>query len=472
MLAAEETRRDVALGFGAFAAANLAVVGLLAMGVPATSILAAVVGVAAALVVVARPQRGIIILVAVLPYDGLLAIAPLPELVAGWKEGLVVLTVAAAVIAPGTVRAPTRRALPSWVAPVAALALLAVIDVVRRGQFEGLYGLKILLFFTLAAFALWRCPLGRHERDRLVGSLMVNGVVVACWGLVQQAIGPETLNAWGYEYNTAIRFSGSFLRSFSTFEEPFGYAYFLLVVLAVGIPVALADRRRPRNRLFLWLVPIVVMGMAASVVRGGLLGLAVVIAYLGFRAATPRRALLVAFPLALAAILLVPSSVSEAALSSSSTGERTSGWTAILPEVADRPFGAGLGSAGAAAEKVATLSDSTESTYQPDNQYVLLAYELGPIATWLQLLLVITAYGAARTAARATSGSDRALADGVAALTLAAGTVSLISTFFEIFPADALWWILIAIVATLGVPSTSDTDDAPRDDSSALRPTR
>jgi hypothetical protein len=57
-----------------------------------------------------RPQRGLLVLAALVPFDGLLLLVPdLPALAAGWKEALVLSTLAATFVAPASVRAATRH---------------------------------------------------------------------------------------------------------------------------------------------------------------------------------------------------------------------------------------------------------------------------------------------------------------------------------------------------------------------------
>ena len=50
-------------------------------------------------------------------------------------------------------------------------------------------------------------------------------------------------------------------------------------------------------------------------------------------------------------------------------------------------------------------------------------------------------------AARRLRGYDAALATGVGASVLAAATVSLFATYFEVFPMDVYFWLLLGVVA-------------------------
>jgi hypothetical protein len=418
---------------------------LLAFGpTVATALLVAAAG---GLLISDRPQRGILLLVALTPFDGLLLLADHPTIVDGWKEALALVTLAATFVAPAKVRALDRREAPAWLLPVIGLLVLSVVSATAVGGLSSLVGLKIGFFYLVTAWAIWRCPLDAAERDRLVTILLAVGIVTAAYGVAQQVMGAPRLVALGYEYNTAVRFSGSFLRSFSTFVQPFGFGFYLMVVVLVALPGALRDPSRLRSRVLLWSMPLLIAGILSTVVRGAWLGLAVGVVYL---AATRHRSLLLLLPIVFIAVLLLPPEIASSALSSTSSSERASGWSQNLHHVASRPFGSGVGSAGASAEKAAELSKSTDATtYQPDNQYFLTVYELGPIGLWLLALLFVAAFSMARRVARSREGPEGDIAAGVAALVVAVAAASTVSSFLQIFPMDVLWWVLLAVVACI-----------------------
>ena len=77
----------------------------------------------------------------------------------------------------------------------------------------------------------------------------------------------------------------------------------------------------------------------------------------------------------------------DAAFSSSSLGERSAGWNDIIASIQVHPFGTGLGASGASADRMAIAGGTTFSglstNYQPDNYYMKMLIELGPIGLWL-----------------------------------------------------------------------------------------
>ncbi|MCU1692039.1 MAG: hypothetical protein JWM64_1130 [Frankiales bacterium] len=430
------------------------------VGAVAVGILALHVVVLGGLWVVRRPQRGVLLLAALAPFDGVLLIVPHPGLVEGWKEGLVLATVAAALLAP----APHRRPLPGWVPALTGLVLVGLVSAVVVGGVQGLLGLKIDFFYLLLLPALWRCPFTRGDRDRLVTVLMTTGAVASVVGLAQQVVGQEALNQLGYEYNTTIRTADGLLRSFSTFNQPFPFGLYVMLVLLVGLPVALGDPGRRRNRLFLALVPVLVLGMLSSIVRAAIAGLAVGFVFLWWHR---HRVLAHAVPPGLAALLFVPPAVAAPLLSPSSLGQRTSGWTATFSQVLAAPFGSGIGASGSAAEKASQVSGTADTSYQPDNYYFKTLFELGPVGLWLLLLLLVAAFlwarGLSLALRRASADApprdgrgDEDLAAGIAASVLAAMTASLVATYFEIFPLDLFFWLLLGVLTSLqaGSPST------------------
>lgn len=398
--------------------------------------------------VVRRPQRGLLVLAALAPFDGLLILAPGPSALAGWKEFLVLVSLVATFVAPAEARAPGGRRLPPWTPAVGGLLAVALVSASMVGGLQALIGTKILFFYVLVAVAAWRCPLNAAERDKLVTVVMLTAGITAVIGLAQQVAGAARLNELGYEYNTVIRTTGGFLRSFSTFNQPFGFGFFLMLALLIGVPTAFSDLSRWRSRAFLVSAPVLVVALGFTFVRAAWMGVAVGLVYLGF---SRHRALLLAVPLAVVALLFLPSDISAPALSSSSSSERLSSWQERVPQVVSNPFGIGVGASGSASEKVATLQGGGQE-YQPDNFYFKIMVELGVVGVWLVVLLLVSAFAAARSAASRLHGQDAALSSGVAAGVLAAGVASVVATYFEIFPMDMLFWLLCAVVATL-VPS-------------------
>ena len=88
----------------AVVAANAAVAVVVALGLMFYA-LVAVLAVLVAIVVFQRPQRGLLLLAAGLPFDGLRIPIGVPDWTSNWVEGMVVLTLVAALVArPGLAR--------------------------------------------------------------------------------------------------------------------------------------------------------------------------------------------------------------------------------------------------------------------------------------------------------------------------------------------------------------------------------
>lgn len=429
----------------------------LALGVNAVLLLALLVGVGPELVglavavplgfaLAARPQRGLLALVALTPFNGLLVLVPLPPMAAYWKEALLLVTLAATFVAPSRARGRPGRRLPRWTPGLVAFVALGVASSGMVGGLQALVGLKITFFAILAFVVVWRCPFDARERDRLVSVLMVVGVVTAAYGLAQQAIGPDRLNAIGYPYNETIRFAGGFMRSFSTFIQPFGFGFFLMVVVLVAVPVILEDPRRPRNQLFLLALPVLGIAVLSTIVRGAWLGLIVGVVYLGVHR---YRLLLLLLPVAMIAVLFLPAEAAGPAFSGSSTEERADGWRENLPVVIERPIGTGIGSTGSAALATARLSGADRRTYQTDNYYFKVVLELGLVGLWIFGLLLAGIFSETRRTALRVGGRDGAFLAGAAACVLGIAAACTVATYFEIFPMDLLFWLFAGIAADL-----------------------
>ncbi len=410
-----------------------------------------------------RPQSVLLVLVALAPYDGLLLIADLPRLADAWKEALVAFAFGLTVLdSPGR-RPRTDR--PPWAVPLALLVLWSVGSVAIHPSLQSLLGFKISYTFLLIPLSLYANPFDARDRDRLVSLLMINGVVTSVIGIAQQFVGHEALAEMGYPYNEVIRFSNDYLRSFSTFNQPFPFAFFVMIVVLVGLPVALEDRGRRRNRLFLLALPILAVGMSTAIVRGAFLGLLIGLVYLGMVRYRVLGHGLFAVPVIV--VVLVATGAGGAVFSASSLQERVSGWVTEVGDQGVHPVGEGIGSTGAAAELLETnasggggslLSSNGEAQrYQADNQYVKTWIELGPIGLWLLLWVLGAAAVDGHRRARALAisnepfavSTDTGLAHGIVAATLAPIGAATVATYWEIFPVDLVFWLLLGVSTSL-----------------------
>lgn len=405
-----------------------------------------------------RPQHGLLLIAALTPLHGLLVIVPGGSALSPWKEGVLLLTLAATFVSPYRKNTPA-PAFPWWPA-VAAWVAVGVVSAVLVSGTGAVTPVKITFFYLIIPVILWRAPFDARDRDHFVTILMGMGVFTAVVGLAQQVIGGERLAALGYRWDDHLRTTGGILRSFSTFTTPFAFGLFVMISLVVGGAIALADPARLRNKLFLCATPIMLLGMGVTIVRASYIGLALALLWLAIHR---HRALLLGFgATALAApiaLLVVPGSLLTPLFSSSSLGERGDGWSETWSSLWVHPFGQGLGATGSAAAKAASGSNPMLSEmslqaavtfgfmpYQPDNYYMKLAVELGPVGVWLFVLVLICAAVSTLRAARIMRGQDAALALGVSASVVAVAVASTVSTYLEIFPLDVYFWLLLGIV--------------------------
>jgi len=269
-------------------------------------------------------------------------------------------------------------------------------------------------------------------------------------GIWQQVVGHEYLASLGYQYDENIRFTVGFqLRSFSTFNLPFSFGFYLMLAVLIGLPMSLAEPRRLRSKLFLLSLPIIAAGMLFSFVRGAMLGLAIGLLYLAFH----RYKLLVwGIPLVLVAALFIPSggNLTGAVFGSNSLGDRTTSWSDRFNQIVEHPFGSGIGTTGAAADRTAIIKKTNRDlAFQPDNSYLKVAFELGVIGLWLLILMLVSMFLFTRAVERKVQGIDRDFVAGVSAQWLAIMSASLVATYLELVPMDQLFWLMIAIVATM-----------------------
>ncbi len=167
------------------------------------------------------------------------------------------------------------------------------------------------------------------------------------------------------------------------------------------------------------------------------------------------------FPVPIAVVLVVAGGAGAAAFSSSSLEQRITGWVSLGGQSIE-PLGQGIGSTGAAAERIETqryesggtvvLSDqAVAKRYQADNHYVKTLIELGPVGLWLLVWILAAATRQSHQSTRlALEGTDRGLASGIAAATLAAVGAATVATYWEIFPSDLLFWLFLGVLPSLG----------------------
>lgn len=397
-----------------------------------------------------RPQFGILLLAVLLPFDGMLK-ALAPAWTNPWKQVFILALVALTFICPPEARAQEHRKFPGWVLPFGGLLVLGLLSALFVDWNTALVGLRLSYFSVFIGITIWRCPLDRRERDHLVTIFIVMGIVTALVGIWQQIVGHEYLASLGYLYEDNIRFtSGMQLRSFSTFNLPFSFGFYLMLVILIALPMALADPKRLRSKIFFLSLPLLSIGLLLSFVRGAMLGLGIGLLYLAF---TRYKILVYGIPLVIVAALFIPSgaNVSSAVFSSTSFQARTVSWGDRLDLFAENPvFGTGIGTTGAAAEKAATINkQDPDATYYPDNSWLKVAFELGIFGLWLLVIMLISIFLFTRSVGRKVSGIDQDFVAGVAAQLLAIMVGALVATYLELSPMDQLFWVMIAIVATM-----------------------
>ena len=183
------------------------------------------------------------------------------------------------------------------------------------------------------------------------------------------------------------------MRSFSTFNLPFPFGFYLM--LAILHRAADEPRRAPPapQQDLLRLAPAdprwrCSTRSCAARSSGSPIGLL----YLAFHR---YKYLVYGIPLVLVAALFIPSgaAITSAVFSSSSLQERTLSWGDRLDLFAENPFGTGIGTTGAAAEKAAKLNfQNPDLTYVPDNTWLKEMFELGILGLWMLVLMVVAMF--------------------------------------------------------------------------------
>lgn len=431
-----------------------------------------------------RPQKGLLVLATLAPLDGLLPLATTSRVAPYWKEGLVVAIVIAILARRRHDERPSFRTV-WWFGFLAVLLVIGVASAMLELSSQAAYGLKLDFFYVLIAWAAWRCPLSARERDQLVTSFMATGLVAALYGLAQQGIGATRLHDLGYQYNSTITTSGGFLKSFGTFDGAHGLGFFEMFVVLFGLAIALADRRRRRNQVFLCLLPVYLAGMVFSLTRGAFVGAAVGLLYLGLRR---HRVLLLCIPIALVGLLWLPASFKGSSLSTSSAQERVGTWSNVPSLVASHPLGTGIGTTGSAIDKAQSGSPFSNTTATsatssgdtslsapdsvkvavalPDNYYVQTVTELGVLGLWAACLLLGVVLVGLHRASGGPAAPDRPFVDATTTVVVAAVVASFTATYFSLFPMDLLFWLTLGVASATLSAKPADETPLPQPDAS------
>ncbi len=439
------------LGVTVVAIALLLGQGLILLGV--------VILVPTAIAVAQRPQRGVVIFSALLPFDGILHDLG-PAWVIPWKQVVILALLISTFFCPPAARAQTRRRAPGWLLAFLVLVGLGLLSSLSQDRNTALTGLRLSYFSCLLGLTIWRCPLDRRDRDQVVSVFLALSIITSLVGLWQQTVSDSYLHSLGYAYNDTIRFTaGMTVRSFSTFNLPFPFAFYLMLAILIGLPMALAEPKRLRSKIFFGSLPLVLLALFFTFVRGAMLGLAIGLLYLAFHR---YKLLIYGIPVILVAALFIPSgaALSSAVFSSSSLGDRTLSWGDRIDRFAENPLGTGIGTTGAAAEKAAKLNfQDPNATYVPDSSWLKVLFELGVFGLWIFVIWLLQIFFFTRATERRCEGIDRDFVIGATAQLLAIMTAGLVSTYFELTPMDQLFWLMLGAVATIApIPARGAPD--------------
>ena len=396
-----------------------------------------------------RPQRGVLVLAALLPFDGMLH-ALGPSWTAPWKQVFILAMFVATFFCPPEARAQLPRRIPGWVLAFCVLLVLGLVSAFFKDRNTALVGLRLSYFSAFITLTVWRCPFTRRDRDHLVSVFLALSIITSVIGMWQQVVGHAYLHSLGYGYTENIRFTSGFtMRSFSTFNLPFPFGFYLMLAILIGFPMALAEPRRLRNKIFFLTLPLVATALLYTFVRGAMLGTAVGLLYLAFHR---YKFLVYGIPIVIVAALFIPSgsNLTGAVFSSTSLQDRTVSWNDRFDRFAENPLGTGIGTTGAAAEKAAKLNSlDPNATYVPDNSWLKVLFELGVFGLWMMVAMLASMFIFTRFVERRSNGIDRDFVNGAAAQLLAVFTASLVATYLELTPMDQLFWLMAGIVATI-----------------------
>jgi hypothetical protein len=296
------------------------------------------------------------------------------------KDAIVLAAALAAALASATRQRARARHVDRWLLTATLLLLfLYVANVAGRHDIAWLHGVRLVagpMLLLLAGLAL---PQPRKTLRWAIASLIVTGCFVAGVGLVEQVAGQYRLANMGFTFNQQIRTIQGHLRSFGTMDEPFAYASFL----ALCVAVVAFGRRRTMAAGAVGLV--LLAGLTVSWVRTAVL---ILFSFLAIELARRRRfvvAAALAGTLMISAVILITQSrgtqsrtwANPNGSAALTLNGRTSAWRTALGSPSDWPFGRGVGEVGTAAERAGYTLTLTPGAKQKQS----LAVDSGYFAT-------------------------------------------------------------------------------------------
>ena len=410
-----------------------------------------------------RPQTAVVVLLALVPFHGLLAIAPVTGTY--WKELSVLAIVTASFITPQ--RDEGYRAHLQWAAPLAILVPFGIVSALVAHGTGAFFPIKIAFFYLLLLLVIARFPFTARDKHRLITVILLTGTLTAAYGIAQQVLQGEALVDMGYKWGEQVRTTGPLLRSFGTFNQPFPFGLYLMVALITGLSASVLEPGRTRSRAFWPAATLMLPALVLSVVRASYIGLLVGLFVLG-ATQHPKimKALQATIAVGAAGILTLLALFSGngklgALFSSSSLMQRLSHWTDSFKLVLVNPLGTGLGNTGSSAEKAGPGVDPLHPPYQPDNQYLKIMLELGFVGMALYIAIVALMVCALLQLLRQlpTRSVDYAFVCIALAATAAACVAGVFATYLEIFPLEILFWVLPAIACC--APVNAHLTDSP-----------
>jgi uncharacterized membrane protein YozB (DUF420 family) len=256
----------------------------------------------------------------------------------------------------------------------------------------------VRLFFEPLGLLIVGLALPSPERTMRAASraLVASAALIAVYGVVQQAIGVNRLLSLGYVYGDQVRQISGRLRSFGTLGEPFTFASYLLLALAV---LLLRSRRLGPGAYAL--VGVLGAGLLVSYVRtAALMALAIVGLALARRQQALAAGLLLTVAVAVAGAAFVFSSEASStrtvplnATTYVTLNGRANLWHEQLGNARYWLFGRGVGAVGTAAQRAQESLigkrqvGSASSTTVVDSGYLALVADVGAFGFAVLLLL-------------------------------------------------------------------------------------
>lgn len=338
----------------------------------------------------------------------------------------------------------------SMMIPIILYIILITISTITSSDITGSFrDLAIHLTSIGFIFVLINSIKDKKDFNIILVLLVISATLVAMYGLYQFTTGNvEMEKKWVDEAtNPDLQ-----VRIYSVFGNPNIFAEYLIMIIPISVGLFWFSKTIQKKAVFLITTLILVLALVLTMSRGGWVGFAFGIFL--FILLIEKRLLLLAIPLGVGSLFLLPQSIlnrvmSIINLSDSSNDYRIRLWSITLQVIRDNWL-VGVGFGHLPFKAAFETYIRTMPTYHAHNTFLETTAEMGIVGliVFLSLLFVIFKYGV-KILVKGKDKYIRVMSTGILAGLASVLVHGLIENILYMPPIITTFWILIGLILTL-----------------------